>query len=229
MTENQTELTPKAQRTRQRIFEVAIDLFVKQGFEETTMRHIAKSAECSLGLAYRYFDSKEALVLMLWEELANDFAERMTKIDEGSMTERYYQAMREKIDQLTPYRDVIQATAGAAMNPNSGVAIVGSETTWYRDVVINSLKKLVLESSDAPNEERSKQLAMIMYGVHLILTLTWIYDRSPNQTTTQNALDFMRDTMKLLRPLLILPPVTSVLARLSEIMAGIFMQDSAAE
>lgn len=219
---NQTKLTDKAKKTRQRIFEVAIEQFVQNGYEETTMRDIAKSADCSLGLAYRYFDSKDAIVLMLWQELADDFAFRMSQLEEGNLTNRYYLAMQEKVSQLLPYRSVIKATIGAAMNPASGVAIVGSETTWYRDVVLGALEKLVIESTDAPKEVRSKQIAMIMYAVHLMLTLVWIYDTKPNQSLTQEALDFMRDTMKLLRPMLILPPVASTLARLSRIMAGIF-------
>lgn len=218
----ETELTAKAQRTRQRIFEIAIEQFVERGYEETTMRDIAKAAECSLGLAYRYFDSKEAIVLMLWQESAEDFAVQMSQLDEGNLTERYYQAMQKKVEQLQPYRGVIKATIGAAMNPASGVAIVSPETTWYRDVVLGALEKLVIESTDAPKEVRSKQIAMIMYGVHLILTLVWIYDNKEEQKLTQDALNFMRDTMKLLRPMLILPPVASTLARLARIMAGIF-------
>ena len=218
----QTELTDKAKKTRQRIFEIAIEQFVERGYEETTMRDIAKAAECSLGLAYRYFDSKEAIVLMLWQESADDFAVQMSQLDEGKLTDRYYQAMQKKVVQLQPYRGVIKATIGAAMNPASGVAIVGAETTWYRDVVLGALEKLVIESTDAPKEVRSKQIAMIMYAVHLILTLVWIYDNKPGQSLTQEALNFMRDTMKLLRPMLILPPVASTLARLSRIMAGIF-------
>lgn len=222
MKNKNVELTDKAKRTRQRIFEIAIEQFVERGYEETTMRDIAKAAECSLGLAYRYFDGKDAIVLMLWQELAEDFADRIGQLDEGNLTERYYLAMQEKVNQLQPYRSVIKATIGAAMNPASGVAIVGSETTWYRDVVLSALEKLVIESTDAPKEVRSNQIAMIMYAVHLMLTLVWVYDNKSEQSLTQEALNFMRDTMKLLRPMLILPPVASTLARLSRIMAGIF-------
>lgn len=222
MKNKNTELTDKAKRTRQRIFEIAIEQFVERGYEETTMRDIAKAADCSLGLAYRYFDGKDAIVLMLWQELAEDFADRIGQLGDGNLTERYYLAMKEKVNQLQPYRSVIKATIGAAMNPASGVAIVGSETTWYRDVVLSALEKLVIESTDAPKEVRSKQIAMIMYAVHLMLTLVWVYDNKSEQSLTQEALNFMRDTMKLLRPMLILPPVASTLARLSRIMAGIF-------
>src|ERR671920_2372972 len=52
-------LTPKALRTRERILEAALRLFAERGYEATTMRDVAREAGASLGLAYRYFASKE--------------------------------------------------------------------------------------------------------------------------------------------------------------------------
>lgn len=225
MTEKTTTLTPKAQRTRQRIFDVAIELFVQKGYEETTMIDIAKGADCSPGLAYRYYDSKDALILELWQHLATDFVDKLKTVESGNWVKRYYQAMQIKIDQLQPYRDVIQATVGAAMSPSSGVAIVSTETTTYRDVTLTGLETLVAEANDAPKELRMKQLAILMYGIHLIMILVWVYDQSPRQRITQNTLSYMHDTLKLLRPILILPPVANSLTRLASIMEGIFTPD----
>lgn len=218
-----TQLTPKAQQTRQRIFDVAIEQFVENGYEKTTMRDIAKGADCSLGLAYRYFDSKEALVLQLWEHLAVDFVTQLPDVDNGSWVDRFNQAMQIKIKQLHPYRDVIQATLGAAMNPSSGVAIISQETTDYRDQMLEGLESLIAGSKDAPKALRTQQLTMLMYGIHLLLILVWVYDSTPQQQLTQKTMSFMHDTMKLLRPILILPPVANNLTRLADIMEGIFM------
>lgn len=220
-----TALTPKAIQTRQRIFDVAIEQFVQNGYEQTTMRDIAKGADCSPGLAYRYFESKEALVMLLWQNLADDFVEQMAHLETGNWAERYNQAMRTKIEQLQPYRDVIQATIGAVMNPASGVAIVSKETSEYRDRVLDALGDLVIQSTDAPKVLRAKQLAMLMYGIHLMILLVWIYDRSPKQKITEETLSFLHDIMKLLRPLMILPPVMSLLTRLVSIMEGILLTE----
>lgn len=225
MTENKT-LTPKAQRTRQRIFDTAIELFVQKGYEETTMIDIAQGADCSPGLAYRYFSGKDALVLELWTHLATDFVIQLDEIDNGSWVDRYYQAMQIKIRQLQPYRDVIQATIGAAMNPDSGVAIIGNETTDYRDITLSGFESLIADSKDAPKELRIQQLAILMYGIHLVTILVWIYDRTPSQRVTESTLSFMHDTAKLLRPIMILPPVSNSLTRLAKIMEGIFVPDS---
>jgi AcrR family transcriptional regulator len=53
----------KVARTRAQIVDVALDLFVEQGYEATTMEEIAVRAEVGSSTLYRYFPSKELLVL----------------------------------------------------------------------------------------------------------------------------------------------------------------------
>ena len=54
--------TARAEDTRKRIYEAALELFRENGFEQTTMRDIAQKAGVALGAAYYYFASKEAIV-----------------------------------------------------------------------------------------------------------------------------------------------------------------------
>ena len=51
-----------SEETRRQVVDTAIVLFRKRGFEQTTMRDIAPAAGLSLGAAYYYFKSKEAIV-----------------------------------------------------------------------------------------------------------------------------------------------------------------------
>ena len=51
------------EQSRTNILETALRLFRERGFDETTMRDIASACGLSLGAAYHYFPSKEALVL----------------------------------------------------------------------------------------------------------------------------------------------------------------------
>lgn len=53
----------KAARTRDHIVDVAIELFVAQGYDQTTMEQIAEKAEVAPSTLYRYFASKDLLVL----------------------------------------------------------------------------------------------------------------------------------------------------------------------
>lgn len=53
----------KATRTRQRMTDVALDLFLRDGFDETTMEQIAEAAEVGTTTLYRYFPTKDQLLL----------------------------------------------------------------------------------------------------------------------------------------------------------------------
>lgn len=58
----------KAARARAHMLEVAVATFLDQGYDETTMEQIAELAEVSTSTLYRYFPSKDLLVL---DRLAN--------------------------------------------------------------------------------------------------------------------------------------------------------------
>ena len=51
-----------------RIAEAALSLFVKFGYDKTSIRLIANKADISLGLMYNYFESKEALLQYIINE-----------------------------------------------------------------------------------------------------------------------------------------------------------------
>ncbi len=52
----------RKEETRQRIIACAMDLFNKQGFEQTTVEQIAEAADIAKGTIYNHFPVKEAIV-----------------------------------------------------------------------------------------------------------------------------------------------------------------------
>ena len=69
----------KAARTREQIVNVAIELFVAQGYDQTTMEQIADEAEVAASTLYRYFTSKDLLILdrlLVFTDLGAAFAAR---------------------------------------------------------------------------------------------------------------------------------------------------------
>ncbi len=69
----------KTARTREHIVDVAIELFVAQGYDETTMEQIAEKAEVAASTLYRYFTSKDLLILdrlLVFTDLGGELAAR---------------------------------------------------------------------------------------------------------------------------------------------------------
>ncbi|MFI9388082.1 TetR/AcrR family transcriptional regulator [Kutzneria sp. NPDC052558] len=61
----------KAAGTREHVIGVALDLFVAQGYDETTMEQIAERAEIGCSTLYRYFPTKDLLILDLFTRSMN--------------------------------------------------------------------------------------------------------------------------------------------------------------
>ena len=119
------KVTPKAQRTRALILETALDLFARKGYAETTLRDIAAEADCSLGLAYRYFARKEEMVLALYERLASELEEEVAGLPALPLAKRFVATMEADLRRLTPHRATMGVLFTAGLAPDSPVAVLG--------------------------------------------------------------------------------------------------------
>jgi AcrR family transcriptional regulator len=80
--------TPKAEARaesqRERILDAAQRCFIEHGFHGASMAFIAQTAAISVGLAYRYFDSKNAIMLAIIARELEDKRERIEDLCAGS-------------------------------------------------------------------------------------------------------------------------------------------------
>ena len=63
------------EEVRERILASAAKVFVTKGIEKTTIRDVAEEADISAGNIYRYFESKDSLVLTLMKKLEKSLKE----------------------------------------------------------------------------------------------------------------------------------------------------------
>lgn len=57
-----TRTERKKEETKKKIIAVAMDLFIKQGFDQTTVEQIAEEADVNKGTIYNHFPAKEAII-----------------------------------------------------------------------------------------------------------------------------------------------------------------------
>ena len=69
-----------AQRTRTRILASALSLFAKKGYEHTTFTDIADRLKMTKGAVYWHFESKEALLIALVDEMLEKFTRQTEAI-----------------------------------------------------------------------------------------------------------------------------------------------------
>ncbi|WP_328837624.1 helix-turn-helix domain-containing protein [Streptomyces europaeiscabiei] len=71
-TQDATDATTKRQRrgnTRQRIQDVALELFAEQGYEKTSLREIAERLDVTKAALYYHFKTKEDILIGLFQDL----------------------------------------------------------------------------------------------------------------------------------------------------------------
>jgi AcrR family transcriptional regulator len=217
-------LTPKARRTRERILGAALALFADRGYEATTMRDVAWEAGASLGLAYRYFASKEEFALALYMGLAEESeAWARDGLARGTVAERFESAMLAKLDQVSPHRGPLAALLSRALDPDSSISALGEGTAAVRKKMGGVFLEVVRGASDAPGEKQVRELGNVLYALHLAILLYWFHDKTPEARATRELVGSARDALRYLRPALRLPPMSRILSRLAGALENVGM------
>lgn len=115
----------KAEVRRREILEASAACFVRRGFHQTTMNEICAEADISPGGLYRYFESKEEIVVAIAEADRSD-THRLLGIMDGSddVVEGLIAVFRLMIPAVADPdygRLGLEVTAEAARNPKVGV------------------------------------------------------------------------------------------------------------
>jgi len=175
----------KGERTRARLLEAGLALFEKRGYQGTTLRDIAAAAGVSVGLMYRYFPAKQALVLALYDRLSAEVAARLARAVRGGWAERFATALRAALAVLAPHRDVLRALLAAfVLEPDS--AIFAPATAFSRQRVQAGLVELVRGAPDAKGAPAdAERLGRALYLALLGLVLFWLLDRSRGQAASR--------------------------------------------
>ncbi len=71
---------------RQQILDTALNLFSDSGFHATSISKIAKEAGISKGLMYNYFESKEALLFAIVDEISTEIMDMMNPDHDDEIT-----------------------------------------------------------------------------------------------------------------------------------------------
>ena len=206
---------------KQRLYSTALRLFAERGYESTTLRDIAKEAGVSVGLLYRYFPSKQAVIIALYDELSADFARRAAHLEDGKWRERCLAALQTSLDVLQPHRVTLRALIPVLIgDPVDGV--FGDGTSFSRERVQHIFNEAVSGATDAPKAPLAQALGRLAYLVHLAVLLWWLLDKTPKQRATSSLVALTRQVLPSAALALRLPPIrTFVLTMDTLILDGL--------
>ena len=209
--------TAQGAAARARLYATAMQLVGARGYEATTLRDIATKAGVSVGLLYRYFPSKQAIVIALYDELSSDYARRATEMPAGRWRDRFIFALKTSLDVLEPHQMALRALTPVLVgDPDEG--IFSGRTAFSRLRVQQVFEQAVVGSSDAPKQPLAAALGRLLYLVHLAVLLWWLLDKSAHQRATAALVSLTRQLLPSAALTLRVPPVRRFVIAVDELI-----------
>ena len=134
--------------TRQRILDVALDLFTEQGFDATSLRQIAERLGVTKAALYYYFESKDDILLALHMRIHEFGQQAFLSMGDGPVT-------------LEQWGELVDEIAGQMLSQRKIFLM------HERNQAV--LEKLHREDHDAEHEDIQNQFRRILEDVRLPL------------------------------------------------------------
>jgi AcrR family transcriptional regulator len=188
-------------RRMRRIVDAAVSLAERGGFDAVRLRDVAEASGVALGTLYKYFRSKEEILLFA----VNEDMERL----EGVMHERPPRG-ETPTERLSEF--FARATRGFVRRPDYAHAVLRSTALGQASTAVQQagfhlrLSRMVVAAlrGEAPpiqrplaerlGSEREQRIALVLEHVWFACLLGWVSGLHPVKTVTER----MRDTVSLL-------------------------------
>jgi AcrR family transcriptional regulator len=182
---------PRRPETRRLILDTALQVFRQRGLEAATMRDLAVAARVSLGAAYYYFPSKEAIIQAYYDEVQAEHAKRVSDAlaanHDLNLNDRLSLAFRTKLEILQGDRKILGSLFRYTGEPEHPLSAFGPGTSANRRQSM-AVFAATLGDEELPEDIRAF-LPLGLWALHLGILLYFIYDDSPQQQRTLHLLD----------------------------------------
>ena len=153
--------------TRERILEIATDLFGEKGYAGTYVREIVETAGVSKPVLYYYFKSKEGLFYAILEWATDVQRGVLNEVFEfsGSVLERFFYLYRRVYEGIREYQSLYKMIHGLMYGPPQGAP----EYDYYRfqTEMFDAVKRIYSEGLTAGEVKKADadEVAFLVLGL----------------------------------------------------------------
>ena len=182
--------TTKGARTRERIFGCAMELFMSNGYEKTTMRMIADRAKVNVALSYRYFPSKEHLVFEFYRNFTDDFIGRAAAVatESSKLEARLIAVIETMFATADPYHGFAGSLFATAASPSSPLNPLSADSTELRTEGIALFARVIEGCAPRVPDDLAAELPFLLWVFSLVMMYSWMHDHSESQEQTRTLL-----------------------------------------
>jgi AcrR family transcriptional regulator len=181
---------PLAKETGEKIFQAALELFQTEGFENATMRDIARSAGVATGAAYYYYPSKDAIVMDFYSRASAEMQSEIEQVVNGlpKLEDRLRNLIAVKLAHFAPNRGVLRALLRNGADPAHPLSPFSTETKQIRDADIRWFQRILTDCGIRIPRDLEPVLPGILWFFQMGLIFFWVIDNSPEQRRTDELL-----------------------------------------
>jgi AcrR family transcriptional regulator len=186
-------------------------LFQKKGVEQTTMRDIAKAAGLSLGAAYYYFPSKDALVFAYYEDNQREM-EELGERAEGTLREKLGAIFHGKLEGIRPQRKMLATIIARLADPGDPISAFSQQSRSVRERSVAVIERAIADSVPA---DVAPLAANALWLLLMSLMLVYVNDDSPGEARTHGLVDDALDMVVGMLPMLGTPMGKALVGRVT--------------
>ena len=220
--------TAQGAAAKDRLYAIALRMIATRGYDATTLRDIAAEAGVSVGLLYRYFPNKRAVIVALYDELSADFVRQAASMPAGKWRDRFTFALAMSLGALKPYRLPLRGLAPVLVG-DADDNVFAPRMAFSRARVQGVFERAVAGAADAPSPPLAAALGRLLYLMHLAVLLWWLLDKTTNQRATTALVGLAERLLPSAALTLRLPPVRRFVLGVDELIReGLFGSPAAA-
>lgn len=186
----------KAQQTKKKILETALDLFSKKGFDQVTVDEIVNVSNTSKGAFYVHFNSKYEIFLEKFKEI-DDFYDVFTQSlpKEMSCSEKIVSLIKSQMVYLrdTLGKDLMRTVYISALTPNQPKTLSNTNRTLYK--IVHSFVEEGQEKGEFNKDSSAKEITMLITRCMRGTLYDWLI-------FNEDDFDLVEESQKFIRPII---------------------------
>ncbi len=188
------------QRTRRKLIEAAVELIVEEGHQKATMKKIAKAAGVGPATIYKYFPSKEKLIVGFYVQKARDAIEDLDEIGdfgEYNLKEKLQILLESYLEHLLTDREFVLKSLDIILHSSS---LAYQDTTPIKKEFKAIITKFLdeAEASGEIDEIPFKEVIPEMLCHYMVgVLIYWSKDESEEFADTTQMIDLSLELSQL--------------------------------
>jgi len=148
--------------TRQRILDTALDLFIEQGFDKTSLREIAERVGVTKAALYYHFASKDEIFRTLLQPMLDIQAQTMAMLEGQPTLEEWSTGLTALVDWVLPQRRLFELFE-SNQNAVRAVAEQMIKESDYADVheAMHASVNVLLTDESVPLADRARMAGAV--------------------------------------------------------------------